>query len=482
MSHDAARLELAPEHLRSLGYRVIDRWVAHLESLPEQAAAQPTKAGDLLAALAEPMPTGPSEPEEVLARLERTVLPAMAHVQHPRFFGFVPAPSNAVSVLADTLAAGFNVFAGTWYAGSGAIAVERTVLDWLCTLCGLPPGAGGLLVSGGSMANLTALAAARAHRFGSHDMRNASRAVVYASDQVHSAVTRALRILGFGDDQLRILASDAGFRLELGALEQAIARDRGAGLEPFAIVANAGTTNTAAVDPLAALAALAARQEMWLHVDAAYGAPAMMTARGRALLRGLEAADSLALDPHKWLFQPFEIGCVLVRDARCLESAFAVHPEYLRDVTRAVISPADQGLQLTRSFRALKLWMSIQVFGADAIGAAIERGLDRAEQAEGLLREAGCWTIVTPASMAIVSFRYRCPELDDNAIDRLQTQMLERLVAEGTAVITSTLLHGRSVLRLCTINPRTTQQDLRRTIDRLAEIATDLRSAWREGQ
>lgn len=490
MSHQRPapeRLEVDAEHLRRLGYRIIDHLVAHLDGLPDQPAAQPTDAETLLARLNEPLPSAPSDPESVLARLERDVFPAMAHVQHPRFFGFVPGPSNAISVLADTLAAGLNVFAGTWYAGPGALAIERTTIDWLRQLCGLPTSAGGLLVSGGSMANLTALAAARVDRFGDHDMRRAARARIYTGDQTHTAVTRAARVLGFGPDQVVTLETDAGLRLDPAALTHAIRDDRAAGHQPFAIVANAGTTSTGAVDPLRAIAGVAHDEELWFHIDGAYGAPARMTARGRRLLDGIEEADSIALDPHKWLFQPFEIGCVLLRDARALERAFAVQPAYLRDVSRAVVNPADQGVQLTRSFRALKLWMTFQVFGSDAIRAAIDRGLDLAEQAETILRSAGCWEIVTPASMAIVSFRYRRADLGSQAVDQLQTELLERLLHDGTAVISSTVLQGRSVLRLCTINPRTTRADLQQTIDRLGELAAGIlgptgRSLGRRGQ
>lgn len=465
------RLDVDPEVMRRLGYRIIDHLVAHLDGLPDQPAAQPTDPEAMLAKLSEPLPTAPTDPESVLARLERDVLPAMAHVQHPRFFAFVPGPSNSISVLADALAAGLNVFAGTWYAGPGALALEHTTIDWLRQICGLPASAGGLLVSGGSMANLTALAAARVDRFGGHDMRKAQRARIYTGDQTHTAVTRAAHVLGFGSDQVVSLETDAAFRISPNALAAAIRADRRAGHEPFAIVANAGTTNTGAVDPLRALASLARDEELWFHIDGAYGAPARMTARGRHLLDGIEEADSIALDPHKWLFQPFEIGCVLMRDAQALERAFAVQPAYLRDVSRAVANPADQGVQLTRSFRSLKLWMTFQVFGADAIRAAIDRGLDLAEKAEAILRGAGCWEIVTPASMAVVTFRYRRAGLDPEAIDQLQSDILEQLLRDGTAVVSSTVLGGQTVLRLCTINPRTTHADLQRTIDRLGELA-----------
>lgn len=480
---DARALDLDAETLRRIGYSLVDRFVEHRETLDQKPAAAPSDAAELVAAFAEPMPRRARDIESVLARVFDEILPHTAHTQHPRFFGFVPSPSNPVSVLADFITSGWNVFAGTWYGGACALALERTVIDWMSTLCGLPRTAGGILVSGGSVANLTALAAARVARFGTHDMtgaghasrasnvKGAGEAVVYSGEQTHSAVTRALRVLGFADDQIRVVPTDDEFRLDPASLESAIEADRDAGRAPFALVANAGTTNTGAVDPLDALADLARQQGLWFHVDGAYGAPARLTERGIELLAGLERADSIALDPHKWLFQPFEIGCVLMRDGRHLEQAFAVHPEYLRDVPRAVVNTADQGIQLTRSFRALKLWLTFQVFGSDAIASAIDRGIDLAETAESMLEATGAWSIVTPASLGIVTFRFTEAELDDDALDRLHTEILEQLRVDGFAATTSTVLRGRTVLRLCPINPRTTEADLEGTIARLTTLA-----------
>lgn len=467
-------LALEPETLRRLGYALIDRLVDHHRDLPSLPVAPPAAAEALLERFAQPLPADPTDAAEVFERIFEEVLPQMAHVQHPRFFGFVPGVSNSVAVLSDLLTSGWNVFAGTWYAGSGAIALERTVIGWLRDICGMPEQAGGVLVSGGSMANLTALAAARAHRYGGHDMRAAARAVIYTGDQTHTAVSRALRVLGFGEDQLRTIATDETFRLPPADVAKAIEQDRRRGLTPFAVVASAGTTNTGAVDPLDDLADLCQDAELWLHVDGAYGAPANMTARGMSLLSGLGRADSLALDPHKWLFQPFEIGCTLMREARHLEQAFAVHPEFLRDVPRDVVNPADQGVQLTRSFRALKLWATFQVFGGDAIAAAIDRGIDLAVRAQSLLEATGAWSIVTPACLGIVTFRYRDPERSEADLDRLHGEVLEALRRDGSAATTSTVLRGRTVLRLCPINPRTSDIDLERTVERLTVLARQL--------
>ena len=277
---------------------------------------------------------------------------------------------------------------------------------------------------------------------------------------------RALRVIGFASEQIRKLESDNGFRLSVQNLRASIADDRAKGLRPFCIVANAGTTNTGAVDPLTELADLAAKEKLWLHVDGAFGAASIVSDRGRTLLRGLDRADSITLDPHKWLFQSFECGCVLVRDAARLKSAFQIKADYLRDVYRETeeINPCDYGIQLTRSFRALKVWLSLQTFGLAAFRQAITRGFGLAEVAERELRARKGWEILSSAQMATVCFRF-------GKSDELQTQLVDEMMKDGYALLTSTELRGRACLRLCTINPRTTEEDIIETVRRLDKFA-----------
>src|SRR5258706_3743242 len=375
--------------MRALGYRVVDMLADHFSALRDKPVGAKGDPAILRPKLLEPPPAAPVPSAEILARLERDVFRNVMNIGHPRFFAFVPGPSNFVGAMADALASGFNVFNGSWLGGSGPAALELCVVDWLRQWCGFPEEAGGLFVSGGSMANLTALAAARHARL---DDRTAG-AVVYYSDQTHSSVDRALRVIGFAPDQIRKIATDAEFRLPLDALSHAVERDRRAGLRPFAVIANAGTTSTGAIDPLREIAAFCRSNDVWMHVDGAYGAATAVCDRGRQLLDGLELADSLSFDPHKWLFQPIECGCVLLRDAAILKAAYRIMPEYLADVHRNVpeVNPCDYGIQLTRGFRALKLWMSIQYFGLDAFRAAVERGFILAEVAEGKLRTMPRW-------------------------------------------------------------------------------------------
>lgn len=465
-------VDLPPDEMRALGYRMVDVLVDHWSGLREQRVSHSAHLPDLRQALAEPLPMTPTPMGDVIDQFKRDVLAHVSHVDHPRFFGFIPSPNNFVSVIADALAAGTNVFAGSWISGAGAAVLESVTIDWLRQLCGLPDTAGGLFVSGGSAANLTALAAARHLRAGEHP----DSATAYFSDQTHSSVERALRVIGFSGRRFRRLPTDASFRLDVAALREAVARDRAAGLAPLCVIASAGTTNTGTIDPLDALADFCEDEDLWLHVDGAYGAAAVLSEQGRKLLKGIDRADSIALDPHKWLFQPYEIGCVLVRRAEWLTDAFRILPEYLEDTRReqAAINYCDQGIQLTRSFRALKLWMSFKTFGIDAFRNAVDRGLRLAELAESAIAERSHWEIVTPASLAIVTFRFAPQGRTEQEHDELNRSIADILSRSGFAFLSTTALDGRTVLRLCTINPRTTDDDLLETVARLDEIARSL--------
>jgi aromatic-L-amino-acid decarboxylase len=471
-----ARLELSTEEMRELGYRVVDVLVDHFEQLPAKPATRRVTRHELEARLREVLPEHGTDAVDLLVQLERDVFGSIMHLDHPRFFAFVPGPSNFVSVMADALASGFNVFAGTWLEGSGPAQIELVTVDWLRQACGLPDSGGGLFVSGGSIANITALAVARHIKLG----EGWERAVIYCSDQTHSSIERGLHLLGFRGGQLRKIESDDGFRVDLVALERAVEVDRAQGLLPFCVVANAGTTNTGAVDPLPALARYCRREGLWFHVDGAYGAPAVLCDRGKRLLAGLEFADSLALDPHKWLFQPYEIGCVLVRDAGWLRRAFHILPEYLVDIEgrEGEVNFCDYGIQLTRGFRALKLWLSLKAFGAVAFRQALDRGFELAERAEMVIRQLPDWELVTPAQLGIVTFRYAPPGVAPHQLDRLNRALIGAMTADGFAMVSSTALKQQTVLRMCSINPRTTEADIDEFLARLDRMGKTLASTW----
>jgi glutamate/tyrosine decarboxylase-like PLP-dependent enzyme len=412
------------------------------------------------------------DPQEVFSLVEEGVLTKIMHLDHPRFFAFVPGPGGFVGAMADALASGFNIFSSTWIEGPAAAEIELVTIDWLRAIYGMPEGAGGLFVSGGSAANLTALTVAR-HMILGDDFSNG---VVYFSDQTHSSIARALRVLGFVPSQFRKIPTDGRYRAVPESLSAQIAVDRAEGRRPFCVVANAGTTNTGAVDPLRELSTIARREGMWFHVDGAYGAAAILSRKGEALLEGLSVCDSLVVDPHKWLFCPFEIGCVLVRDGRLLKDTFHIMPEYLKDTERIkeAFNFCDYGIQLTRGFRALKLWMTLKIFGLEAVREAVSAGIKNAEIAERIIAESSNWEVVTPAQIGIVTFRAIVSGRTPAEIDELHRSVVQRLIEDGFAFLSSTVLSGRTVLRMCTINPNTTRQDISGTFDHLDGILREL--------
>lgn len=471
---DNQQLQFSPDEMRRFGYRVIDQIVEYYQSVADKTVMNLSPRTELEARLREPMPEQPTDFNSLLNQLQRDVWSNMGNVLHPRFFAFIPSPSNFVSVMADALAAGFNPFAGNWLEGSGPAQIELVTIDWLRQMCGMPETAGGLFVSGGSMANLTALVAARYNRLDNCT----ENAVVYFSDQTHSSIEKALRILAFAPEQVRKLPTDDQFRLLVPELRRAVAADRAAGRQPFCVIANAGTTNTGAVDPLSEIADFCAAENLWMHVDGAYGAAACLTDRGKQLMAGIERADSLSLDPHKWLFQPFEIGCLLLRDASLLKKTFHTMAEYLVDTKRAEeqeISFYDYGVQLTRGFRALKLWLSLKTFGAAAFRQAIEHGFDLAEFAESVIRQSPNWQIISPATMGIVTFRFvPTGDLSEEEINRTNRRIVEAQMTDGFTFANSTSLRGQVVQRLCTINYRSTKEDIRASIERIEQLGLRL--------
>ncbi|MGA9857361.1 MAG: aminotransferase class I/II-fold pyridoxal phosphate-dependent enzyme [Solirubrobacteraceae bacterium] len=447
-------LGMGADEMRRLGYWVVDRVVEHITQGPDGPVIRTGDPDELRSLIGGPVPRERGDAEAALQTLLDAVLSQMQHGDHPRYFARVPGPSSFAGVLGDWLGTGYNAIAASWGGGSGPAAVELVVLEWLRQLVGLPAGGEGVILSGGSVSNLSALAAARAVT---------GPGVAYLSDQAHSSLVRGLRTLGFGEELIRILPSDDGFRLTAQTVADAVARDRADGHTPRFVIASAGTTNTGAVDELEAIAAVCAAGNLWFHIDGAYGAPAALCAPGRAALAGLQLADSLVLDPHKWLFAPYDAGVLLIRRAGVLERAFGMRPEYLADVQSADgrVDFGQLSPELTRRARALKLWMIFETYGLDAIAAAIERGITLAEHAQRLIDTDDYWRCVTPAQLGIVTFTHPGWGPAEHA------ERVAALSADGYAAITSTNLRGTPALRLCTINPRTTEDEIAETLARL---------------
>ena len=468
MTRDPGRLELSPEEMRALGYHAVDRLVEHWSAMTGTPAAVDADLATLRGALREPLPEDAGDWREALAFADRHVFGAMGRIAHPRFLAFVPGPSNYVAAVADALASGYNAAASMWRETPGPVECELTTLEWVKELAGLEGHADGVFTSGGSVANMIGLAVARDHKLGD-DMTGA---VVYCADQTHSCVARALRILGFRANQLRTVATGDDYRIDLDRLRAAVGRDREAGLRPFCIVANAGTTNTGAVDDLHGIADLADEFGLWVHIDGAYGAAAALVEDGRALLAGMERGDSVVIDPHKWLFQPYEAGICFVREPSLLNHAFAASPEYLQDVAEGdgEVNFSERGLQLSRGLRAFKLWLSLKVFGAAAFRRAVRRGIATAERAAAMMRASGRFEIVTGPTLAVVTFRLLRDGLDEAETSGLQRGIVAALLDDGFAFVTSTELKGRTCLRFCTINPRIGDDDLAGTIERIVRF------------
>ena len=419
-----------------------------------------------------PAPEQGKDFEDLLQFLHENVFAYAAREPHPGFLAYVPSCPTFPSILGDWLATGFNQFGGVWSVAAGPSAVELTVLDWFRAWLGMPRGTGGLLTYGGSAATVTAIVAAR-HAAVQDEPGRLERAVLYTSTQAHSSVTRAAWIAGVPRGNVRAIPVDAGFRMDSAALREAVVRDRAAGLLPFAVVASAGTTNTGSVDPLHPIADICRDERLWLHIDAAYGGFAVLTDRGRALLDGIERADSVTLDPHKWLFVPFECGCLLARDPARLTDAFRILPEYLSDAESEgeQINFADFGEQLSRYTRAFKVWLPVQYFGVGAIRSAIDVGINLAKHAETLMVGDPLFEILSPAQLGIVCFRVHPPGMNDGAaLDAFNQRVNEQVVARGRHFISSTRLNGRFSLRICVLGFRTQEEDIEELVASIREV------------
>jgi glutamate/tyrosine decarboxylase-like PLP-dependent enzyme len=403
---------------------------------------------------------------------------------HPRFFGFINATADPLGTIADYLASAMNP--NCWGGDHAPIHVEHRVVAWLAAIVGLPAGAEGILASGGSMANFVGLATAR-RAVVPGDVREEGigapgrpRPVVYASDQVHHCVDKAVDLLGIGLGSLRKIETDERFRIRLDRLREAIEEDRRAGRHPAIVVGNAGTVNTGAIDPLDELADLCARESLWFHVDGAYGAMAVVSDRLRPLFAGVARADSLAADPHKWLYVPYEAGAALVREKGRMADAFRRFPEYLAsDPESPFPGPAwfaERGPELSRGFKALKVWMGLKRHGRRGYARAVENDVDLARFLSEEVDRRPDFERLSETVLSIVNFRYRPPgrALPAEALDALNRRIVNRLVGDGSFFLAPTVLKGRASLRVCIVNFRTTEDDLRVLLDEAARVGRAL--------
>lgn len=466
-------LDPSVEEMRRLGYAVVDRLVVHLATLSQQRVARRGSADDFAALVDEPLPVEGHGMDETLRFFFDRVVPDLPKVNHPRFHAYIPVPGSFYGTLGALLAAGTNAFTGSWLGGGTLASLELTVLRWIAEIVGYDPGAAGILTSGGSVANLSAVAAARSR----HGRNTLDDGVLYLSEQGHASVEKAAVLLGYRLEAIRRIAVDEHFRMSVEALREAVAEDRRRELRPFFVGASAGTTNTGSVDPLTELAALCRDEGLWFHVDGAYGGFAALCPEGRSRLRGMNEADSLTLDPHKWLYSPMGTGCLLVRDRSALEAAFSTSGEYLKDIPAEEVSFFNRGPELSRPARVLAVWTLLRTVGVERIRRQMEHDLALARLAEDLLAASRHFEIVCPTELSIVTFRHRIlPGESEEDRGRRDDTLMEATLSDGEIMISSTILGGRNALRLVVQNHRTDEQEVRRSVAALERLAARQRS------
>jgi aromatic-L-amino-acid decarboxylase len=452
--------------LRSLGHHMLDDMFDHLQGQSDGPVWRKMPAA-LRAELCAPLPRGPNDAAAAYEQFRRLVLPYATGNLHPGFMGWVHGGGTAIGMLAELLAGGLNANLGG--RDHAPIEVERQVIAWAAEMLGFPPSAAGILVTGTSMANLIGVLAARTHLLGPA-VREAglggARLTAYTSEAAHGCIPRAMEIAGLGRDALRMVACDRAGRIRLDTLADTVARDRRAGATPFLVVGTAGTVDIGAVDDLEGLAGFCARERVWFHVDAAFGAIAMLAPRLRPLLRGMEHADSAGFDFHKWAQVPYDAGCFVTRDAAPLLATFAGDAAYLRRESRGLagggIWPCDLGPDLSRGFRALKVWLTLSVHGADAIGTAVQRSCDLAQRLAARIDAEPALERLAPVALNIVCFRYRAAEV---ALDSLNAAIVADLHEDGVAAPSTTVLDGRLAIRAAIVNHRTGPEDVDRLVD-----------------
>jgi aromatic-L-amino-acid/L-tryptophan decarboxylase len=467
------------EVFRDEGRRLID-WIArYLEGAERFPVLPRVRPGEVRAHLPASPPAHPEPLAEILADVERHIVPGLTHWNHPAFFAYFANSSTAPAILGEMLVAAFNVNAMLWKTAPAATELEIVVLDWLRQMTGLPEGMFGVIQDTASTATLVGLAAAREAVPGLDARRRGlvgqARLRMYASDHAHSSVEKAGIVLGIGQDGLRKVPADAEFRMDPRALAQAIAEDRAAGFTPFAVTATVGTTSSTSVDPVPEIAEVCARERLWLHVDAAYAGSAAVVPELRWLLRGCEKADSLVMNPHKWLFVPVDLSAFYTRRPEVVKAAFSLVPEYLRTAEESVApNMMDYGVSLGRRFRALKLWMVIRAFGAEGVAARIREHVRLAALFRSWVEADADFEVVAPSPLSVVCFRFRGRARGPAEADRANEKILDSVNSSGEAFLSHTRLRDRTVLRLAIGNVRTEERHVRRAWELAKKAAAAL--------
>ena len=484
--------DLSPEDFRAAGMALVDRIADFLTTLRDQPVAPDTTPGAVRERIAglDPVPQTGSNAADVLTRAADLMLSGSTLNGHPRFFGYITSSASPIGALADLLAASVNPNVGAWSLSPVATEIEKQTIRWIAELIGYATDAGGILVSGGNVANIVCFLAATRRQSASdlraHGVAGSQRLVVYASEEVHTWLQKAVDICGLGLDSMRSIPVDGSRAMRADALREQVARDRRDGFQPAIVVGTAGSVGTGAIDPLREIAAIAKENELWFHVDGAYGAPAAILTDAPAELRAMALADSLAVDPHKWLYAPLEAGCALVKRPSDLHDAFVFHPPYYTFEGDAQDPPTnfhEWGPQNSRGFRALKVWTTIQQVGRRGYERMIADDISLSRDMYRLADEHPELEALTQ-SLSITTFRYVPADLAERPeaaeyLNQLNTELLARIQADGTAYLSNAVIDGTFALRGCIVNFRTTEEDVRRTMATVVELGREADLALR---
>ncbi len=487
-------LDISSQEVVELSTAINKLVVDYFERVSSLPLFPQTSGGKTIEQIGAEVPLTPVSLDTLLADC-RAIFAGSRHNGHPRFFGYVASPATPVGAYADLIASALNANVTSWRSGPAATEIERTVVRWLGSLIGYSDKARGLLTSGGSLANTTALLIAHRNKASGEVARKGlwkqdRPMTVYASEQVHMSIPKAADILGLGRDQVRIVGCDENFRLDVRSLRERLDQDRRDGLQPFCVVASAGTVNTGAVDPLGEIARIAAEFEIWFHVDGAYGAPAVLDPRKRDLFAGLELADSVSLDPHKWLYVPLDAGCLLFRDEAAARAAFtagdADYIKVLEENEAEAFAFWDYGTELSRRFRALKIWLTLRYYGVDRIAKAISDDISLAHYLAEEVERSDDFELLAPVELSICCFRYAPKEFRERLrqagveeskevtveLNDLNQRIMLKVQRGGQAYVSNATIHDKFALRACITNFRTTRADIDQTLDIIREAAS----------
>jgi glutamate/tyrosine decarboxylase-like PLP-dependent enzyme len=488
---EGSSLDISEREMHELSSGVTGLVTEYFSQIPHLPVFPVISGGQTNEALGASLPlTG--EPVDQLLADCRTILRNSRHNGHPRFFGYVASPATAPGAFADLIASALNANVTSWRSGPAATEIERTVVRWLASLIGYGDDAHGILTSGGSMANLTALLIAHRAKankgIAANGLWNSQPMTIYASEQIHMSIPKAADILGLGRDQVRLVECDEDYRMKVTQLKELIAKDLKNGLKPFCVIGSAGTVNTGAVDPLDEIAEVAREFGLWFHIDGAYGALAAADETKRTLFRGLERADSISLDPHKWLYVPLDSGCLLFRDEAQARTTFSFDDaDYIKvheQNSEEAFAFWNYGPELSRRFRALKIWLTLRYYGAQRIARAISEDNALAAYMGQAVEEAEDFELLAAPRLSICCFRYVPPRLQsagDNAVlstelDQLNNRIMLAVQRGGRAYVSSATLQGRFALRACITNYRTTRADIDETLVIIREAAREFQS------